>query len=525
MTRLVKFTLLLAATVFTFSALSQPAPTPASAAGASPAASSNPEDAALEKHLRDGTELMKSGRSGQAINDHFDKVISAFDFRFKDDKRKLYTGRSLVDKMMYMLEAANSKEEPKRGAAVVSSLWSDAWYLKAYALLELKRISEAKSALESALALSPRHSQYLSELGNLYLVQRNWSLAFKTFEQAESAAKEFSPADVKNTELSRAWRGMGYVYIEQNRLDDAEKMYRQCLELDKTDQRAQGQLNYIQGQRARQTAALANVAQVQPSGAANMPSREGIAEPASPQLLDHLYKQLQQVENPSQTPGAMPPAFQLNDAQTQLRRLGARAWPLAPRVAELLFKTEKNQYAFAWILMEMVPPQAVDDASVNATLAQLAAATGSTKLVDLARLSKTNSRVVVPGLQAAANDGSGSTRLLATIGLGLAGNMDAAASASTLSAQLSDKERYVRSAAVNSLRLLGPRAEGAAPALINYLKTGESPYAATRALKPMPISYLRQARPEFEKILADTRLTDFQKTDATEIMIRLETEK
>ena len=214
MIRFSKLSLLLAAAMFAFSALGQAPSASPPAADAAPAAVRNPEDAALEQHLIQGIGL---------ITEHFDKVIAAYELRFKDDRRKFYTARWQIESLMYLVEAAASKEEPKRGAVVVSSLWSDAWYIKGYALVELRRIGEAKSALESALALAPRNSQYLGELGNLYLGLRDWPQAFATFEKAEVAAREFSPPEVKNAELSRAWRGMGYVYIEQNRLDDAEK--------------------------------------------------------------------------------------------------------------------------------------------------------------------------------------------------------------------------------------------------------------------------------------------------------------
>jgi tetratricopeptide (TPR) repeat protein len=235
------FSLFAASPVF-----SQPA-----ASGAPPqaAAAANPEDAALEQQLMAGAQLLQLRQPDRAIADHFDKVIAAYELRYKDQKAKPYTGRWQVERLMYLLQAANAKEEPKQGAIIVPQVWSDAWYLKAYALIELKRPTEARSALEAALVLAPRNSQYLGELGTVYLGQRNWPQALKIFEQAEAAAKEFSPPEVKNKELSRAWRGIAYVYVEQGRWDDAEKVYLQCLELDKNDRRAQNELNYVRTQR------------------------------------------------------------------------------------------------------------------------------------------------------------------------------------------------------------------------------------------------------------------------------------
>ena len=100
------------------------------------------------------------------------------------------------------------------------------------------------------MALSPSNSQFLSELGNIYELEKNWTMALQTFQRSEEAA-EFSPPESKNAELSRAWRGLGYVYVELNQIDEAEKMYLRCLELDKNDQRALGELRYVQNLRAK----------------------------------------------------------------------------------------------------------------------------------------------------------------------------------------------------------------------------------------------------------------------------------
>ena len=250
----------LAATALAFSlfaaapAFSQPA-----ASGAPPqaAAAASPEDAALEQQLMAGAQLLQLRQPDRAIADHFDKVIAAYELRYKDQKAKPYTGRWQVEKLMYLLQATTSKEEPKQGAIIVPQVWSDAWYLKGYSLIELNRPAEARKALEAALALAPRNAQYLGELGNVYLGERNWPAALKIFEQAEAAAKEFSPPEVKVKELSRAWRGIAYVYVEQGRWDDAEKVYLQCLELDKNDRRAQAELNYVRTQRPTQQRAPA----------------------------------------------------------------------------------------------------------------------------------------------------------------------------------------------------------------------------------------------------------------------------
>jgi tetratricopeptide (TPR) repeat protein len=202
----------------------------------------------------EGIRLLKSGKQNEAI-DLFDKIIANYEERYKDDKTQFFCSRSPTESLLYLTEFSITKTSTtKVKAKVVSSDWAYAYYLRAYALLEIGRPADAKLSLERALALSPRNSQFLSELANIYQREKNWPLALQTFQLAEAAAKDVSPPNLKNSDLSRAWRGIGFVYVEQNRLDEAEKIYQQCLELDKNDAKALNELRYIQGMKAKEGA-------------------------------------------------------------------------------------------------------------------------------------------------------------------------------------------------------------------------------------------------------------------------------
>ena len=72
--------------------------------------------------------------------------------------------------------------------------------MKAYALQDLGRIAEAKSAIKLALELSPWNSQYLSELGSIYQHEKNWPKAKETFEKAEEHA-QLAPDDIKSRRI------------------------------------------------------------------------------------------------------------------------------------------------------------------------------------------------------------------------------------------------------------------------------------------------------------------------------------
>lgn len=204
------------------------------------------DEATFAQMLNDGVRLSQEGKPAEALS-YFDKIIAGYEDAYKGGEAKLYAARWQTESTAYLLEAAAAGTP----ARVVSVTWAYAYFMKAYALLDLGRIDESKSLLERAITLSPHNAQFLAELGNIYQRQKNWPKALETFQAAEAAAREFSPEDAKTIELTRAMRGIGYVYIEQNRLDDAEKIYRQCLELDSKDARAMNELRYIQKLRAQ----------------------------------------------------------------------------------------------------------------------------------------------------------------------------------------------------------------------------------------------------------------------------------
>jgi tetratricopeptide (TPR) repeat protein len=204
-----------------------------------PAVSSE-EDASQGKLLAEGIALVQARRFAEAIDGDFDKVIGFYENRFRDSTQTVYCARSPAESLFYLLQAANSK----KAAVVLKPTWADAYYLRAYSLIELGRAEDAKQSLNSAVALSPQNSQYLSELGDLYSRGKDWKTALALFQKAADAAG-FSPPAQKTAELGRARRGIGYVYVEMNRLDEAEAIYSQCLELDPNDRKAQAELQYV----------------------------------------------------------------------------------------------------------------------------------------------------------------------------------------------------------------------------------------------------------------------------------------
>jgi tetratricopeptide (TPR) repeat protein len=193
-----------------------------------------------------GAALIRGRRPDEAIALALDPLIADQEKKYRKKKRTVYCARTSAEALSYLVAA--SRED--RLAVVLSApLWSDALKLKGYALIELGRVLEARAALEQAVLLSPANAGYLSELAFTYQATKEWEQARDVFQRAADATA-MSPEPSRKTELGRALRGLGYALVELERLDEAEAVFRRCLDLDPADTRAVGELAHLHALRA-----------------------------------------------------------------------------------------------------------------------------------------------------------------------------------------------------------------------------------------------------------------------------------
>lgn len=200
-------------------------------------AKENAREALLEK----GISLINAHQPSEAITESFDKLIADYEAQYAGSDKQVYSARTMTESLLYMGTAASAK----RDAIALGPTWAYAYFLKAYALVELGRASEAKPLLEKAIELSPQNPQFLAELGHSYIADKNWPLMLETYERSEAATEIGSPEDGKTVELGRALRGQGYALVEMGRLKEAEAMYKRCLKLDRNDAMAANELEYV----------------------------------------------------------------------------------------------------------------------------------------------------------------------------------------------------------------------------------------------------------------------------------------
>ncbi|MCS0584003.1 tetratricopeptide repeat protein [Massilia pinisoli] len=205
-----------------------------------PAASARAAEAEQQQQVDAAARLLQQGKPAEAI-DGVDKVIAHFEALRKDKTDLAYCARSPAEYLVYLLQATKDGTP----ASVYGPAWCDAYFLRGYALIELGRIGEARAALERAVQLAPREAHYRSELAELYAREKNWDEALAAFDASAKVAEESVDKEHNNAELGRALRGKGFVLVELAKLDEAEAMYRRCLEIDPADRKAMNELRYV----------------------------------------------------------------------------------------------------------------------------------------------------------------------------------------------------------------------------------------------------------------------------------------
>jgi Flp pilus assembly protein TadD len=219
------------------------------------AASADPDKDPHTLTLLEEVRPLIDAKNPEGAIEKCDQIIALFKAHYGSSKHKIYCARTPAESLGYLMIAAaainkGTFETGKRDAIVLSATWASAYFLKAYALQDLSRISEARSTIRLAVELSPWSCLYLCELGSIYKLEKNWARAKEAYETAEGQAS-LSPDNVKAAELGQARRGLGYVMVELGQLDEAERKYQQCLAADPNDAKAAAELEYVRGLKAK----------------------------------------------------------------------------------------------------------------------------------------------------------------------------------------------------------------------------------------------------------------------------------
>lgn len=222
------------------------APAPQSTPATPPTAQTpplSPEEKVRQAKLAEAVIAIHAGKAAQAIT-LLDPLLAEYEKAYAGEKRRIYCTHDYQETIGSMLQAQIDNE----AAIAIGPGWCTALWGRGFALIDLQQVDAAIPFLERAVAMSPSHPHYLSELGFAYQSQKKWQLAYDTYRRAADGARS-QEGDQRQRSLRRAWFGMAYNAIELHRLDEAEKLLNQCLELFPDDQRVKDELQFVREQR------------------------------------------------------------------------------------------------------------------------------------------------------------------------------------------------------------------------------------------------------------------------------------
>lgn len=212
------------------------------------AAAEDDEDARW-KRLAEIHALSRSGHPEQALP-QVDALLAEYATRYPPGPTRWYVARDTAESLAYSILATTALEGSGQTTAQVLTgvAWADAYFVKAWALVELRRLDEAREALDRALQLAPWSAENLIERAEVSKLERKWNEAMEDFVAAEEFST-FSPEHEQKAVKGQAMRGQAFVHVELGAFDAAERVLKACLELDPDDQKAKDELAYIAKQR------------------------------------------------------------------------------------------------------------------------------------------------------------------------------------------------------------------------------------------------------------------------------------
>jgi tetratricopeptide (TPR) repeat protein len=211
------------------------------------ASQENPEQVARSAKLGKALAAINSNKPADAIA-ILDPLLADYEKLYAAEKGRIFCAHNPKQTILY----ASDADAAGMGSTVLGPDWCTALWARGFALIDLKQVDAAIPFLKRAVALSPAHAHYLSELAYAYQVQRKWQLSYDIFQRAAAGAM-LEEDEQRKKSLRRAWFGMGYDLIELGRLEEAEKMLSLCLELTPDDQKIRNELQYVRDQRKKKS--------------------------------------------------------------------------------------------------------------------------------------------------------------------------------------------------------------------------------------------------------------------------------
>lgn len=225
------------------------------------AAKDKDADGQVQATTNEALKALQAGDPARALG-LVEPVIADFEKQYAG-KTRIFCAETPEEGVAYALigaqggqsavTAPGGNETAKPGANIImGSNWCVAQYIRAFALVDLKRLDEAQAGFERLIQFAPKRSRYLNELGYVLQRKRQWQASIDVYNRADAAADLLAPGD-RDYERCVALRGVGYDLVELGQWDEAEAAYRNCLAITPNEPKSLGEIEYINQQRRKTT--------------------------------------------------------------------------------------------------------------------------------------------------------------------------------------------------------------------------------------------------------------------------------
>jgi tetratricopeptide (TPR) repeat protein len=190
--------------------------------------------------INEAVEYLKQGNREKAVKIAND-VLNEFRTIF-DPTKKQYTFQT--DRDFQIFSNSNGTDFQR-----IDWSYREALHVKAFVYSAEKDFKEALKVITEIEEVAPVSAGSKIEKAYIQGQLGRFEQALKTYQEAKRLSDTYeSQSSYKPASL----RGMGFILIELNELDEAEEMFRKSLELEPYNRIAISELEYIENMRAKQ---------------------------------------------------------------------------------------------------------------------------------------------------------------------------------------------------------------------------------------------------------------------------------
>ena len=154
---------------------------------------------------------------------------------------------------------SGAQNQGKNKTITISDYICSAYFIKGFALVDLRKRDEALPNLLTAVEMDPDNQHYLNEVAEWHKVGRDWKKSLEIFTTASETTDlsiltmqdKKQSTRIINTMRCRSYRGIAFNHAEMRNWDEARTAIGKCLKLIPDDPGSKRELQYIAAQSSK----------------------------------------------------------------------------------------------------------------------------------------------------------------------------------------------------------------------------------------------------------------------------------